>query len=331
MTGQGASNLVNIFEYARNWSQKVPWGQPQNWANRLRRPRTPVEFHRNSEQDELILTDILAMCLAPENHAKFNFRVWWFAEIARYALGYVTQEEEDEYERSRQFVATRVAWRQNDYGKIATGLNYMLRRDRSLDGLMDSRAMIELMPLITEGTARMPSPFRIYPNAFFAILHSDEKQRFHLVIRLDKNVWHNTGNQYDMPFSMRLGVNQGHTGLMQNISPEKLNHRLTSIEARCLGHVFHVTRRENWANIERYGLMRDPQSWNRRNRGEGRDYVHFMYSNPQTSLYIPLGPGTVVPRDYGQPLYVKLNVILGFGLDVLCTSATMEWCLHIVM
>ena len=56
--------------------------------------------------------------------------------------------------------------------------------------------------------------------------------------------------------------------------------------------------------------MRDPQSWNRRNRGEGRDYVHFMYSNPQTSLYIPLGPGTVVPRDYGQPLYVKLNVIL---------------------
>ena len=302
--------MVNIFEYARNWSQKVPWGQPQNWANRLRRPRTPVEFHRNSEQDELILTDILAMCLAPENHAKFNFRVRWFAEIARYALGYVTQEEEDEYERSRQFVATRVAWRQNDYGKIATGLNYMLRHDRSLDRLMDSRAMVELMPLITEGTARMPSPFRIYPNTFFAILHSDEKQRFHLVIRLDKNVWHNTGNQYDMPFSMRLGVNQGHTGLMHNISPEKLNHRLTSIEARCLGHVFHVTRRENWASIERYGLMRDPQSWNRRNRGEGRDYVHFMYSNPQTSLYIPLGPGTVVPRDYGQPLYVKLNVIL---------------------
>ena len=186
----------------------------------------------------------------------------------------------------------------------------MLRHDRSLDRLMDSRAMIELMPLITEGTARMPSPFRIYPNTFFAILHSDEKQRFHLVIRLDKNVWYNTGNQYDMPFSMRLGVNQGHTGLMQNISPEKLNHRLTSIEARCLGHVFHVTRRENWASIERYGLMRDPQSWNRRNRGEGRDYVHFMYSNPQTSLYIPLGPGTVVPRDYGQPLYVKLNVIL---------------------
>ena len=310
MTGQGASNMVNIFEYARNWSEKVPWGQPQNWANRLRRPRTPVEFHRNSEQDELILTDILAMCLAPENHTKFNFRVRWFAEIARYALGYVTQEEEDEYERSRQFVATRVAWRQNDYGKIATGLNYMLRHDRSLDRLMDSRAMIELMPLITEGTARMPSPFRIYPNTFFAILHSDEKQRFHLVIRLDKNVWYNTGNQYDMPFSMRLGVNQGHTGLMQNISPEKLNHRLTSIEARCLGHVFHVTRRENWASIERYGLMRDPQSWNRRNRGEGRDYVHFMYSNPQTSLYIPLGPGTVVPRDYGQPLYVKLNVIL---------------------
>ena len=309
MTGQGASNMVNIFEYARNWSQKVPWGQPQNWANRLRRPRTPVEFHRNSEQDELILTDILAMCLAPENHDKFNFRVRWFAEIARYALGYVTQEEEDEYERSRQFVATRVAWRQNDYGKIATGLNYMLRHDRSLDRLMDSRAMIELMPLITEGTARMPSPFRIYPNSFFAILHSDEKQRFHLVIRLDKNVWYNTGNQYDMPFSMRLGVNQGHTGLMQNISPEKLNHRLTSVEARCLGHVFHVTRRENWASIERYGLMRDPQGWNRRNRGEGRDYVHFMYSNPQTLPYIPLGPGTVVPRDYGQPLYVKLDVI----------------------
>ena len=310
MAGQGASNPVNIFEYARNWSQKVPWGQPQNWANRLRRPRAPVEFHKNSEQDELILTNILAMCLAPENHAKFNFRVRWFAEIARYALGYVTQEEEDEYERSRQFVATRVAWRQNDYGKIATGLNYMLRHDRSLDRLMDNRAMIELMPLITEGTARMPSPFRIYPHAFFAILHSDEKQRFHLVIRLDKNVWHNTGNQYDMPFSMRLGVNQGHTGLMHNISPEKLNHRLTSIEARCLGHVFHVTRKENWASIERYGLMRDPQSWNRRNRGEGRDYVHFMYSNPQPSLYIPLGPGTVVPRDNGQPLYVKLNVIL---------------------
>ena len=310
MAGQGASNPVNIFEYARNWSQKVPWGQPQNWANRLRRPRAPVEFHKNSEQDELILTDILAMCLAPENHAKFNFRVRWFAEIARYALGYVTQEEEDEYERSRQFVATRVAWRQNDYGKIATGLNYMLRHDRSLDRLMDNRAMIELMPLITEGTARMPSPFSIYPNAFFAIVHSDEKQRFHLVIRLDKNVWHNTGHQYDMPFSMRLGVNQGHTGLSYNISPEKLNHRLTSVEARCLGHVFHVTRKENWASIERYGLMRDPQSWNRRNRGEGRDYVHFMYSNPQTSLYIPLGPGTVVPRDYGQPLYVKLNVIL---------------------
>ena len=309
MAGQGASNPVNIFEYARNWSQKVPWGQPQNWANRLRRPRAPVEFHKNSEQDELILTDILAMCLAPENHAKFNFRVRWFAEIARYALGYVTQEEEDEYERSRQFVATRVAWRQNDYGKIATGLNYMLRHDRSLDRLMDNRAMIELMPLITEGTARMPSPFRIYPNAFFAIVHSDEKQRFHLVIRLDKNVWHNTGHQYDMPFSMRLGVNQGHTGLSYNISPEKLNHRLTSVEARCLGHVFHVTRKENWASIERYGLMRDPQSWNRRNRGEGRDYVHFMYSNPQTLPYIPLGPGTVVPRDYNQPLYVKLDVI----------------------
>ena len=174
---------------------------------------------------------------------------------------------------------------------------------------MDNRAMIELMPLITEGTARMPEPFSIHPSSFFAILHSDEKQRFHLVIRLDKNVWHNTGNQYDMPFSMRLGVNQGHTGLSYNISPEKLNHRLTSVEARCLGHVFHVTKKENWASISRYGLMRDPQSWNRRNRGEGRDYVHFMYSNPQTLPYIPLGPGTVVPRNYGQPLYVKLNVI----------------------
>ena len=309
MAGQGVSNPVNIFEYARNWSQKVPWGESQNWATRLRRPRAPVEFHKNSEQDDLILADILAMCLAPENHAKFNFRVRWFAEIARYALGYVTQEEEDEYERSRQFVATRVSWRHNEYGKIATGLNYMLRHDRSLDRLMDNRAMIELMPLITEGTARMPSPFSIYPHAFFAILHSDEKQRFHLVIRLDKNVWHNTGNQYDMPFSMRLGVNQGHTGLSYNISPEKLNHRLTSIEARCLGHVFHVTRKENWASIESYGLMRDPQSWNRRNRGEGRDYVHFMYSNPQTSPYIPLGPGTVVPRNYDQPLYVKLDVL----------------------
>ena len=64
-----------------------------------------------------------------------------------------------------------------EYGKIATGLNYMLRHDRSLDRLMDNRAMIELMPLITEGTARMPSPSSIYPHAFFAILHSDEKQR----------------------------------------------------------------------------------------------------------------------------------------------------------
>ena len=311
MAGQGASSRgpLNLFEYAQNWSCKVPWGKTENWANRLRRPRTLVEFQRNSEHDDLIIADILAMCLTPGNRDSFDFRVRWFSDIARCALGYVTQEEEDDYEKRRQFVATRVSWRQNEFGQISTGLNYMLRHDRSLDRLMDSRAMVELMPLIIEGTARMPSPFRIYPNAFFAILHSDEKQRFHLVIRLDKNVWHNTGNQYDMPFSMRLGVNQGHTGLMQNISPEKLNHRLTSIEARCLGHVFHVTKRENWASIERYGLMRDPQSWNRRNRGEGRDYVHFMYSNPQTLPYIPLGPGTVVPRDYGQPLYVKLNVI----------------------
>ena len=309
MAGQGASNRVNILEYAQNWSYKVPWGESQNWANRLRRPRTLVEFQKNSEKDDLILADILAMCLAPENNGRFDFRVRWFSEIARYALGYVTQDEEDEYERRRQFVATRVSWRNNEYGKISTGLNYMLRHDPSLDRFMDSRAMVELMPLITEGTARMPQPFNIHPFAFFAILHSDEKQRFHLVIRLDKNVWHNTGNQYDMPFSMRLGVNQGHTGLSYNISPEKLNHRLTSIEARCLGHVFHVTKKENWTSIERYGLMRDHQSWNRRSRGEGRDYVHFMYSNPQTLPYIPLGPGTVVPRNYDQPLYVKLDVI----------------------
>ena len=311
MAGRGVSSRppLNLFEYAQNWSCKVPWGKSENWANRLRRPRTLVEFQRNSEHDDLIIADILAMCLTPGNRDSFDFRVRWFSDIARCALGYVTQEEEDDYEKRRQFVATRVQWRHNEFGQISTGLNYMLRHDRSLDRLMDSRAMIELMPLIIEGTARMPSPFGIHPFSFFAILHSDEKQRFHLVIRLDKNVWHNTGNQYDMPFSMRLGVNQGHTGLMQNISPEKLNHRLTSVEARCLGHVFHVTRKENWASIEKYGLMRDPQSWNRRNRGEGRDYVHFMYSNPQTSLYIPLGPGTVVPRDYGQPLYVKLNVI----------------------
>ena len=311
MAGQGASSRgpLNLFEYAQNWSCKVPWGKSENWANRLRRPRTLVEFQRNSEHDDLIIADILAMCLTPGNRDSFDFRVRWFSDIARCALGYVTQEEEDDYEKRRQFVATRVSWRQNEFGQISTGLNYMLRHDRSLDRLMDSRAMIELMPLIIEGTARMPSPFSIHPFSFFAILHSDEKQRFHLVIRLDKNAWHNTGNQYDMPFSMRLGVNQGHTGLSYNISPEKLNHRLTSIEARCLGHVFHVTRKENWASIEKYGLMRDPQSWNRRNRGEGRDYVHFMYSNPQTLPYIPLGPGTVVPRDYGQPLYVKLNVI----------------------
>ena len=177
MAGQGASNPVNILEYAKNWSYRVPWGESQNWANRLRRPRTLVEFHRSSEQDDLILADILAMCLAPENNDRFDFRVRWFSEIARYALGYVTQEEEDEYERRRQFVATRVSWKNNEYGKISTGLNYMLRHDRSLDRLMDSRAMVELMPLITEGTARMPKPFTIHPFAFFAILHSDEKQR----------------------------------------------------------------------------------------------------------------------------------------------------------
>ena len=105
MAGQGASNPVNILEYAQNWSYRVPWGESQNWANRLRRPRTLVEFQKNSEQDDLILADILAMCLAPENNDRFDFRVRWFSEIARYALGYVTQEEEDEYERRRQFVA----------------------------------------------------------------------------------------------------------------------------------------------------------------------------------------------------------------------------------
>ena len=109
MAGQGASNPVNILEYVQNWSYRVPWGESQNWANRLRRPRTLVEFQKNSEQDDLILADILAMCLAPENNDRFDFRVRWFSEIARYALGYVTQEEEDEYERRRQFVATRVS------------------------------------------------------------------------------------------------------------------------------------------------------------------------------------------------------------------------------
>ena len=150
MAGKGASNPINVLEYAQNWSYKVPWGESQNWANRLRRPRTLVEFHRNSEQEILIIADILAMCLATENRSRFDYRVRWFAEIARYALGFVTQEEEDEYERSRQFVATRVSWRHNDYGKISMGLNYMLRHDHSLNRLMDNRAMIELMPLITD-------------------------------------------------------------------------------------------------------------------------------------------------------------------------------------
>ena len=145
MAGQGASSRgpLNILEYAQNWSCKVPWGKSENWANRLRRPRTLVEFQRNSEQDELIIADILAMCLTPGNRDSFDFRVRWFSEIARYALGYVTQEEEDEYEKRRQFVATRVSWRHNEYGRISTGLNYMLRHDRSLDRLMDNRAMIE--------------------------------------------------------------------------------------------------------------------------------------------------------------------------------------------
>ena len=92
MAGQGASSRgpLNILEYAQNWSCKVPWGKSENW-----RPRTLVEFQKNSEQDELIIADILAMCLTPGNRDSFDLRVRWFSEIARYALGYVTQEEED--------------------------------------------------------------------------------------------------------------------------------------------------------------------------------------------------------------------------------------------
>ena len=111
MAGKGASNPINILEYAQNWSYSVPWGESQNSANRLRRPRTLVEFQKNSEQDDLILADILAMCLAPGNNDRFDFRVRWFSEIARCALGYVTQEEEDEYERRRDS-----SWQQESRG-----------------------------------------------------------------------------------------------------------------------------------------------------------------------------------------------------------------------
>lgn len=217
--------------------------------------------------------------------------------MVRCTLGFVTQEEEDWF--AQETDSFRVDMEANNkyhsrYFPFNKRLTQILRRKEKKKAKFDSRGALELSEVFgLMGEYHPTDQMALKGAQFAAFLYASNKHRFMIDVHL-KDSWMGNVIPPEEPFEVRMGCFQGHSNQASN--PEEAHHKLTPIEARSLGWIYHVTPSKNKGQIFERGLLR-----------MGRDAAHFMYVNDNAQRYAKKGTGTKPPRIHDRPVYCVLD------------------------
>ena len=162
----------------------------------------------------------------------------WQAQFVRFALCWVTHEEEDRFSDSctsmlRDLTAGRgYSW----YFPVSEGLSAFLRRNH-IKFLFSESGSVKLTDVFAHMHNNSRSR-RMSGHDFAAMLLANNKSRFFAELHVHWQ-WNPRATPPTEPWEIRLGCPQGHSN--QTINPYKAHHVLTPDEAGSLGWIFHVT------------------------------------------------------------------------------------------
>ena len=237
-----------------------------------------------------MLMDAVSWALFWEKRHEFDPFTRWQADFIRYVFGWLTQSEENDFDRTQKAVYNDMTGRkyQSTYFRTSKALSKFLRHSEMLY-LFNTEGTMSIGSLFNELAENNPIQRQMSPRDFATVLLCNDKSRFQVNVFVNMT-WKPFGIPPTQPWDLRIGAVQGHSNKV--VDPYSLHHPLTIEEANCLGWIFHVTSADNRQSIERNGLLMNPYG----GKGFGRDSVHFMYHNDNSRGYIRMAEGTVVPN-----------------------------------
>ena len=298
-SGRTAHQKVNFMDARQNLMEECThYREVSKWftdakALQKKRVRSVYKVYHekmNTVDIENKLKDVVCWILR-HGRDQFDGFTQWQAEFIRFMMGFVSQGEEDWFDKKADTYAAdmRHGSQLKNFSKNFTSI---LRLKQGSQWMFDARGTVELATLFDRLRQRPMSDQEMTGAKFAAFLHANEKSRFMIDIYL-KDLWIPDAVPPETPFEIRMGCVQGHTSLQQD--PRLTHHALTKVEAGCLGWIFHVTDLKFANSIDRNGLYKT------------RDAVHFMYHNDNGAGYIAMSSGTKAPREYKNPVYFVLN------------------------
>ena len=235
--------------------------------------------------------DSVSWCLYWEKRQGFDHFLKWQAEFIQHLIGWLTQDEENEFKRKcDSFYADMTGKKgsKSNYFGISKALSGMPRHSKK-KYLFNATGTVNLGSAFTELDWHNPIRQRMSPADVAALLLANDKDRFRIEIIVSWT-WKPFGYPPTQPWDIRIGCNQGHSN--QVVAHYAVHHPLTFEESMCLGWIFHVTDASNRQSIEQRGLLLRPAQ----GRGkDGRDSVHFMHHNDNSPGCIRMAEGTVPP------------------------------------
>ena len=205
-----------------------------------------------------ILMDAVSWSLFWERRHEFDPFTRWQADFIRYIFGWLTQSEENEFDRTCKAVFQDMTGKckyQSRYLFTIKALSKFLRHSNLLY-LFDSDGTVNIGSTFNELGTDNPSHHQMSPRDFAAMLMCNDKQRFQINVFVTWT-WKPFGYPPTQPWDLRIGAVQGHSN--KTVDPDSLHHALTIEDSSCLGWIFHGTSADNRRSLEENGLLKNPQ------------------------------------------------------------------------
>ena len=204
-----------------------------------------------------MLMDAVSWSLFWEKRHEFDPFTRWQADFIRYMFGWLTQDEEKEFDKACNALYNDMTGRSNNrsnYFWISKALSKFLRRS-NLRYLFDADGTMNLGSTFIEPGQQNRMQNNMSPRDFAAMLICNDKGRFQISVFVNWT-WKPFGYPPTQPWDLRIGAVQGRSN--QTVKPYELHHPLTFEESCCLGWMFHVTSADNRQSIEQRGLLTNP-------------------------------------------------------------------------
>ena len=181
-----------------------------------------------------ILMDAVSWSLYWEKPHEFDPFTKWQSEFIRYMFGWVSQDEENEFDKTCKAVFNDMTGKSkylSNYFHTSKALSKFLSHS-DLTYLFDSDGTVSIGSTFNELGPQNPTQCHMSPRGFAALVICNDKQRFQISVFANWT-WKPFGFPPTQPWDLRMGAVQGHSN--KTVNPYDLHHALTFEESCCLG------------------------------------------------------------------------------------------------